>query len=117
MPGFGEEKAAAIRYHIHDPSTKEVLETYANRVEAWLDSRREELGYSNVYTFYSEPGYVLTQIYLPDHMVNPDNLKKLRQQLQEGLPDIAGVKLEVGERMWGGRHGDQGRRMIHVALH
>ncbi len=42
--------------------------------------------------------------------------RALRRKLQEGLPTIPGVKLEVGDREWW-RRGAEGRRMVAVALH
>jgi HAE1 family hydrophobic/amphiphilic exporter-1 len=42
----------------------------------------------------------------------------LRSQLRDGLPEIAGVKLEVGDRdAWWRHGGTEDRRMVSVALH
>jgi HAE1 family hydrophobic/amphiphilic exporter-1 len=59
----------------------------------------------------------MTRVYLPESEANPEAVARLRSQLREGLPEIPGVKLEVGDRdMW--RHrGGQDRRMVSVALH
>jgi HAE1 family hydrophobic/amphiphilic exporter-1 len=48
----------------------------------------------------------------------PDAIERLRSQLREGLPEIAGVKLEVGDRdNWWRHGGPEDRRMVSVALH
>jgi len=59
----------------------------------------------------------MTRVYLPETEANPEAVARLRSQLREGLPEIPGVKIEVGDRdMW--RHrGGQDRRMVSVALH
>ncbi len=111
------ERAVVIRYQFHDPATKEVLEGYVNQVEEWIESKRAELGFENLYSWYSEgEAGAMTQVYLPAERVNEDELARLRAALEPHLPRIPGVKLEIGERMWW-RGGSQGRRMVSVALH
>lgn len=111
------ERAVAIRYEIRDPVTKETLEGYVNQVEDWLESKQAALGFDTIYSWYSEQeGGALTQVYLPAERASPDEIARLRAAVEEDLPRIAGVKLEVGERMWW-RGGGQGRRMVSVALH
>ena len=111
-----QQRAVAIMYQVHDPATKEVLEGYVNQVEEWLDSRRDELGFENVYSWFSENRGCSTQVYLPRGEADEDGIARLRRRLQEGLPVIPGVKLEVGDREWW-RHGSESRRMVSVALH
>jgi len=111
-----QQRAVAIRYEVHDPASKEVMEGYVDQVEAWLEERHEALGYSNVYSWYSEQGGAVTQVYLPRERATPDAIKELRGQLEGKLPEIAGVKLEIGDRHWWRRRGAD-RRMVSVALH
>jgi HAE1 family hydrophobic/amphiphilic exporter-1 len=102
---------------VHDDVSKDVLEGYVDQVEEWVFSRKEELGFDSVYSWYSEHGFCMTSVYLPENQSNPESIERLREQLREGLPEIAGVTLEVGDRdMW--RHrGGQDRRMVSVSLH
>jgi len=102
---------------VHDDVSKEVLEGYVDQIEEWVFSRRDELGFDSVYSWYSEHGFCMTSVYLPETKSNPEAIEHLREQLREGLPVIAGVTLEVGDRnMW--RHrGGQDRRMVSVSLH
>jgi HAE1 family hydrophobic/amphiphilic exporter-1 len=110
-----QEPGLTINYQIHDSATKEVLEGYVDEVEAWLETKREELGFEHVYSFYSEEWRTLTQVYLPEDAATPENLARLRRGLQADLPVIPGVKLEIGDRMWW-RGGRAGRTMVAVAL-
>jgi len=109
---------AAIFYEIHDPSTKEVLEGYVNQVEAWVESRRDELGYESMYSWFSERGPdVMTWVYLPKDELTEEALKALQTKLKVDLPTIAGVTLTIGDRDWW-RHGRRGgKRLASVALH
>jgi len=112
-----QERAVAIRYAIADPSTKETLERYVDQVEQWLDSNRERLGFDTLYSWYSESqAAAVTQVYLPAGRARPADIARLRAAIESDLPKIAGVRLEIGDRMWW-RRGGQGRRMVSVALH
>ena len=112
-----QTREVPIFARVHDDVSKEVLEGYVDQVEEWVFSRKEELGFDSVYSWYSEHGFCMTRIYLPETKANPKAIERLREQLREGLPVIAGVSLEVGDRdMW--RHrGGQDRRMVSVSLH
>jgi len=112
-----QSREVPIFYRIYDDVSKEVMEGYVDTVEEWVFNRKDELGFDSVYSWYTERGFGMTRVYLPENQANPEAVARLRGQLREGLPEIPGVKLEVGDRdMW--RHrGGQDRRMISVALH
>ncbi|MBD3851061.1 MAG: efflux RND transporter permease subunit [Acidobacteria bacterium] len=112
-----QTREVPIFARVHDDVSKEILEGYVDQVEEWVFSRKEELGFDSVYSWYSEHGFCMTRVYLPETTANPKAIERLREQLREGLPVIAGVSLEVGDRdMW--RHrGGQDRRMVSVSLH
>lgn len=112
-----QDRAVSINYQIADPATKEVLQEYVTQVESWLFERREELGFGDVYSFFSEEWRTLTQVYLPQDKVSEETLNRLRARLREDLPTIPGVKLEVGDRMWWRRSGgSSGARMVSIEL-
>ena len=112
-----QSREVPIFLHVYDATSKDVLEGYVDQVEEWVFSRQAELGFESVYSWYSERGFCMTRVYLPESEANPESVARLRAQLREGLPEIPGVKVEVGDRdMW--RHrGGQDRRMVSVALH
>jgi HAE1 family hydrophobic/amphiphilic exporter-1 len=113
-----QTREVPIFMQVFDDTTKEVLEGYVNQVEKWVFSRKEELGFESVYSWYTEHGFCMTRVYLPADKATPDALERLRSQLREGLPEIAGVKLEVGDRdNWWRHRGPEDRRMVSVALH
>ena len=112
-----QTREVSIFARVHDDVSKDVLEDYVDQVEEWVFSRKEELGFDSVYSWYTEHGFCMTRVYLPADKANPDSIERLRAQLREGLPEIAGVKLEVGDRDNWRHRGAQDRRMVSVALH
>ncbi len=113
-----QERAVPIFIRVFDDVSKEVLEGHVDVVEEWVFSREEELGFDSVYSWYSERGFCMTRVYLPENEANPESIERLRSQLREGLPEIPGVRLEVGDREnWWRHRGSQDRRMVSVALH
>jgi len=112
-----QTREVSIFMQVHDDSSKEVLEGYVDQVEDWVFSRKEELGFESVYSWYTEHGFCMTRVYLPEATSNPKSIERLRAQLRVGLPEIAGIKLEVGDRDNWRHHGGQDRRMVSVALH
>ncbi len=115
MPNQTREVSIFLR--VHDDVSKDVLEGHIDELEEWVFSRKEELGFDSVYSWYSEMGFCMTRIYLPEAEANPEAIEKLRSQLRVGLPEIAGVTVEVGDRDNWRHRGGQDRRMVSVALH
>ncbi len=112
-----QEYSVEIRFEVHDPSTKEVLEGHINKVEAWLEERKEELAYKSMYSWYSENRGVMVRLYLPRDEATKEALAELRGKLRGNLPAIPGVKLKVGDSEWSWRNrGNDGRRMVSVAI-
>jgi len=113
-----QTREVSIFAQVHDDVSKDVLEGYVDQVEEWVFSRKEELGFDSVYSWYTEHGFCMTRVYLPEGEANPESIEHLRAQLRVGLPEIAGVKLEVGDRdNWWRHGGGQDRRMVSVSLH
>jgi HAE1 family hydrophobic/amphiphilic exporter-1 len=107
-----------IFYRAHDTVTKEIMESWVDTVEGWLFEHEEQLGFEHVYSWFSDRGWGMTSVYVPTGEANPENLQRLRSLIRDGLPVIAGVKLEVGDRNNWRRHGGgQDRRIVSVSVH
>jgi HAE1 family hydrophobic/amphiphilic exporter-1 len=106
-----------ILYQVHDASSMAVLEGHVNTVEDWIESQREELGVTDIYSWFSEDdNSCQTRVYLPADQATEANFKRLKRQLTEGLPVIPGVDLEIGDRR--GRHrGPREGGYTRVAIH
>jgi HAE1 family hydrophobic/amphiphilic exporter-1 len=111
------ERAVAINYRFYDPGTRETAEQVVDQVEAWLDERRAALGFESIYSYYNEQGWALTWAYLPAEEATDAALERVRAALREGLPQVPGVTLEIGDRQWQRRRGGDGQRKVSVALH
>jgi HAE1 family hydrophobic/amphiphilic exporter-1 len=112
-----QNREVPIFYRVVDEVTKDVMEEYVDEVEAWLYDSREELGFESVYSWYTERGFSMTRVYLPESEANPEAVAALRSKLRQDLPEIPGVELEVGDRDNWRHRGGQDRRMVSVALH
>ena len=110
------EREVSIFYRAHDPTTWDAMEVHVNQVEEWLESRRDELGYESLYSFYHDRGFGMTRVYPPAATLSEDSLSRLREQLREDLPVIAGIRLEIGDRSRM-RHGRGSRNIVPVAVH
>ncbi|MCH7779617.1 MAG: efflux RND transporter permease subunit, partial [Acidobacteria bacterium] len=107
-----------ILYQIHDASTMEVLEGYVNTVEDWIESERETLGITDIYSWFSEQdNAVQTRVYLPMQQATEARFKRLKKQLMDGLPVIPGVELEIGDHHGGHQRGPRTGGFAVVALH
>jgi len=111
-----QQMSVQINYEIHDPASKDVLESYVDQIEAVLAEHQEEIGFDSMYSWYSENRGVMTRLYVPRGMASEKHLSAMRERVSDSLPVIAGVKLRVGEQEWW-RHGRNGRRMVSVAVH
>ncbi len=104
-----------ITYGVHDPSTKEILEEHVNLVESYLATRKEELGYDSMYSWFDENGGTMTRLYLPPGRISKEMLDGLRARIQPVLPEIAGVSLTLGEEQWWRRR-FQGERRVNLSI-
>jgi HAE1 family hydrophobic/amphiphilic exporter-1 len=59
----------------------------------------------------------MTMLYLPQDQLKDGAIEALRAKLRAGLPEIAGVKLSVGERMWWRNQGSKDGTRVSIELH
>jgi HAE1 family hydrophobic/amphiphilic exporter-1 len=112
-----QRREVLLFYEVADASTMEVLEGHVNVVEDWLEANRAELGIDDIYSWFSEDNNsVQTRVYLPQGKNTERAFKRLEEQLQEGLPTIAGVELNIGDHR--GRHrGPRRGGFVRLAVH
>jgi len=113
-----QSRDVSIFYRVHDPTTKEVMESYVDQVEIWIESLRDELGHESLYSWYSETDGAVTRVYLRREDATEKAIEALEKRLKQDLPVIPGVDLEIGDMR--GRHrrgGPDKQAMIRLALH
>ena len=93
---FGGEEGgeANIYYQWNGAYPKERMLREIERIEAFIDSRREEWGITQVYSFYSEQGWGGTQLKFDDP--DPEATKQRVDAIREALPKSALAKIGIG---------------------
>jgi HAE1 family hydrophobic/amphiphilic exporter-1 len=113
-----QQREVLIFYEIADALTVDKIEAHVNTVEDWLEANREELGISDIYSWFQEEyTNAQTRVYLPDGRNTESAFKRLEEQLKEGLPTIAGVKLNIGDSHRGRHRGPRQGGFVRVAVH
>jgi HAE1 family hydrophobic/amphiphilic exporter-1 len=69
---------------------------YVRRVEAILESKRDSLEIETIYSYYAD-NEAMTTVYFEEGQLSKELLKKKRKQLRAAIPDIAGMKLRLGD--------------------
>jgi HAE1 family hydrophobic/amphiphilic exporter-1 len=103
------ELYAQVHYQFSEETTVENKQKIVSRVEAHLEPHREELVAKSIYSWWST-GFTMTRVYLRDGEANQKNIALVRDRLRRLLPEIPGVKLEVGEHRRSWRQ-DRGKRV------
>jgi HAE1 family hydrophobic/amphiphilic exporter-1 len=107
----------SIFYRVHDPATKDVMESYVDRVEEWIWAQREELGIESLYSWYSETQGAVTRAYLPRQQSTERAMKRLRDALKQDMPVIAGVELEIDDMRGRFHRGSRKEAVVRIAVH
>ena len=81
-----------LNYEFTDFTYKSDAERAVDRVEAVLYPLREEFGIESVYSFYTE-NRAGTSLVLMDKGMDDDQIRELRKEIREVLPEIPGAKL------------------------
>jgi len=89
-------KRLFMEYEFDDFHYKSQSEAAVNRVEAYLESKRDQLPVESVYSFYAE-NRAETTITLSQQNLSDDQIKELRTRIREGLPEIPGVRIVFRE--------------------
>ena len=110
-----QPQEVSVNYRSQGPASKEAMLGHVNRVEEWIFSHREDLEFDKVYSYYQD-GFAVTRVYLPLGNRSEDGARILEEKLTAGLPDVPGIKFEVGDHDHHRRRVG-GRRAVAVALH
>ncbi len=110
------ERNASVFYRTDEGLDYRAMEKLVTRVESKLAEHQEELGYSDIYSWYRD-GFAWTAVYPPAGEATEESIEHLRSQLDEHLPRIPGVEIRTGD--WGmfwGRHGSRSAGNLRVRL-
>jgi HAE1 family hydrophobic/amphiphilic exporter-1 len=84
-------KRIYLAYEFDDFHYKSEVERAVNRIENYLDDNRERFLIKSLYSFYAE-NQAGTTLILNRQDLGDDEIKELRQEIRDGLPEIPGVR-------------------------
>jgi HAE1 family hydrophobic/amphiphilic exporter-1 len=85
-------KRLYLNYEFDDYHYKSEAERAVNKVEAYLAPRKEEFQVESIYSFYMA-NRAGTTLILNRQDMRDKEIKELRKQIREGLPEIPGVRV------------------------
>ena len=80
-----------LRYEFADFTYKSDAERAVDRVEAFLESRKQDYGVESLYSYYAE-NRAETTLTLARENLNDEETRELRQRIREELPVLPGVR-------------------------
>ncbi len=85
-----------IEYEFADNLHFREVERYVSKVEEWILTRRDSLHVKGTYSYFSASEAV-TRAYLAPGWADDDGAQKVRKLLRERLPEMPGVKIQLGD--------------------
>jgi HAE1 family hydrophobic/amphiphilic exporter-1 len=92
------EMFIGISYNISEPLSLERKQELVTNVESLLEPHRDRLHVRSLYSFWSND-WVMTRLYMKDGYANEEAMNRVRMELREIVPRIAGVRLEVQDNI------------------
>jgi HAE1 family hydrophobic/amphiphilic exporter-1 len=89
-------KRIYMRYEFTDNLGYEQTRDYVRYVEKALYEHERELELETVYSYYTDNN-AATTVYFKDRYLSKKKLMKKRKQLREIIPEMAGVKIHLGD--------------------
>ena len=97
-------KRIYMEYEFTDNLGYKQTREYVERLEKVLDKHEEELEIRTVYSFYAD-NRAGTTVYFEDQYLNKKKLVEKRKALREIIPEMAGVKIRLGDEEGGSSGG------------
>ncbi|MBK8166342.1 MAG: efflux RND transporter permease subunit [bacterium] len=85
-----------VQLHYTGPVDKEASRVMVARAADWLETRRDELGLRDIYSYHRADGGGIT-LFFADGVVTEDYFRKVRDDLRGNLPVQAGVEYRFGD--------------------
>lgn len=85
-----------MEYEFAENIDYEEADRYVRRVEAILESKRDSLEIETIYSYYAD-NEAMTTVYFEEKQLSKELLKEKRKLLRAAIPDIAGMKLRLGD--------------------
>jgi HAE1 family hydrophobic/amphiphilic exporter-1 len=103
------EMFVQVNYRPSEELSLERKEDLVDIVEAALDPYRDQFHLKSIYSFWSDR-WSMTRLYPHEDHATPEDMARIRSELRDKLPEIAGVRLEIMENRQFWRQ-DRGKRV------
>ena len=80
-----------LQYEFADHTYKSEAEEVVNQIEAVLEEKREQFQFESLYSFYQENRAETTLVLVRQDMTD-EEVRDLRQQVRDAIPEVAGVR-------------------------
>ena len=87
-------EAVQLRYEFSDNVNYREAERYVNRIEEWIQPRKDSLHVKSTYSYFGN-NEAMTRAYLANGWADDEGARKVRKMLREGLPELPGLKLHL----------------------
>ena len=87
-------EAVGIEYEFADNFNYRETERYVDRIEDWIQARKDSLNVKSTYSYYGN-NQAFTRAYLKPGFADNEGATALRKKLREGLPPLPGLKLRL----------------------
>src|SRR5262245_21915321 len=87
-------EAVMLRYEFSDNVNYRESERYVNRIEEWIQPRKDSLHVKSTYSYFGN-NEAMTRAYLAAGWADDEGARKVRKMLREGLPELPGLKLHL----------------------
>jgi HAE1 family hydrophobic/amphiphilic exporter-1 len=89
-------KRISMEYQFSENVGYRQTNDFVRRVEAAIEAKRDSLGVETVYSYYADNA-AMTTVYFTDEVLSKDELKEKRKALRRAIPEMAGMKLQMGD--------------------
>ena len=100
-----------IQYNYTGNVDKKTSKAYVEATEAYLETRREDLGIRDIYSYYGA-NYAGMSLFFHRGVLSPEFLKEVRDDLRENMPVQAGLEYRFGDE----EGNDSGVKQFRVTL-
>ena len=87
-------QAVQLRYEFADNVNYREAERYVDRVEDWIQPRKDSLHVKSTYSYFAN-NEAMTRAYLASGWADDEGARKVRAMLRQGLPGLPGLKLHL----------------------
>jgi len=87
-------ESVTLNYDFSDNVNYRETEKYVNRIEEWIQPRKDTLHVKSIYSYFGN-NEAFTRAYLADGWADDEGAQKVRKMLRAGLPELPGAKIRM----------------------